>query len=555
MEILAVENLSFAYPNAGANTLSDVTFTAERGEFIVLCGPTGCGKTTLLRLLKREIAPRGRRSGTIRVCGGDQDALSPRESAAKVGFVMQSPEMQIVTDKVWHELAFGLENLGLSSDVIRRRVAETAAFFGIEDLFERSVSELSGGQKQLLALASVTVMEPDILLLDEPTARLDPIAASAFMGMLEKINRELSVTVILSEHRLEGIVDRCDRLLVLGEGKVRSFGTPRQVIAELADDPSFLAGMPAAVRLHSAIRDKLDDAPCPLTVAAGRRMLESNFAGNARIIIGEPSGEPTTVEPALELSDLRFRYGRDLPDVLRGVDLRVPVGEILCILGGNGSGKSTLLSAIAGLIRPYAGKVRYFGKNAKDYRGVAGNAGQSLYNGTLSMLPQDVQTAFLASAVREELTAIGGVPSDFPYDFAPLLDLHPYDLSGGQQQMLALAIALSSKPRLLLLDEPEKGLDAAARTDLTALLQTLKAQGMTLIIVTHDPEFAAVCADRCALFFGGEIVCEGSPREFFSGGSFYTTAANRMTRGLYPGVVTVDEAVSLCLSDERRADR
>ncbi len=549
MEILAVENLSFAYPTATGDTLSDVTFLAKRGEFIVLCGPTGCGKTTLLRLLKREIAPRGRKSGTIRICGSEQTALAPRESAARVGFVMQSPEMQIVTDKVWHELAFGLENLGLPSDLIRRRVAETASFFGIEDLFERSVDQLSGGQKQLLALASVTIMEPDVLLLDEPTARLDPIAASTFIGMLEKINRELSVTVILSEHRLEGIVDRCDRMLVLGGGRIRAFGAPRQVIEELADDSAFLAGMPAAVRLYSAIRPRLDaDRFCPLTVAAGRRMLESNFAGIARLPekTEKPSGSAR--ELALELRDLRFRYGRDLPDVLRGVNLRVESGEILCILGGNGTGKSTLLSAIAGLIRPYAGKICWFGKKAKDYRG----AGQSLYNGTLSMLPQDVQTTFLASTVREELAAIPDVLPDFPYNFDRLSDLHPYDLSGGQQQMLALAIALSSKPRLLLLDEPEKGLDAAARADLTALLCTLKARGMTLIAVTHDPEFAAGCADRCALFFGGEIVCEGSPREFFSGGSFYTTAVSRMTRGLYPDVVTVEEAAALCLADERR---
>lgn len=553
MEILAVENLSFAYPAAERNTLSDISFTVGRGEFVALCGPTGCGKTTLLRLLKREIAPRGRKTGAIRICGMDQSALTPRESATKVGFVMQSPEMQIVTDKVWHELAFGLENLGLPTDVIRRRVAETASFFGIEDLFERPVDQLSGGQKQLLALASVTILEPDVLLLDEPTARLDPIAASAFIGMLEKINRELSVSVILSEHRLEGIIDRCDRLLVLGEGRVRSFGAPGPVIDKLSGDPAFLAGMPASVRLYSAIRERLDrDSVCPLTVAAGRRMLESNFAGSACLSEAPVIPRKPAAEPALELRDVRFRYGRDLPDVLRGVNLRVEIGEILCILGGNGTGKSTLLSAIAGLNRPYGGKVRYFGKNVRDIRGAAGNAGQSLYNGTLSMLPQDVQTAFLASTVREELAAIGGILPDFPYDFTPLLDLHPYDLSGGQQQMLALAIALSPKPRLLLLDEPEKGLDAAARADLTVLLHTLKAQGMTLVIVTHDPEFAAGCCDRCALFFGGEIVCEGSPRTFFSGGSFYTTAANRMTRGLYPGAVTVDEAVSLCLADERK---
>lgn len=559
MEILAADHLTFTYPEGKKAALSHVGFSVNKGDFVTLCGGTGSGKSTLLRLLKREIAPFGKRSGKITLFGVDQKELDPKIAACKVGFVFQRPEMQLVTDKVWHELAFGPENMGLPTEVIRRRVAEMACFFGMEEWFEKTVGELSGGQKQLLALASVMVMQPEILLLDEPTARLDPIAASDFLAAVGKLNRELSLTVILAEHRTDEALPLSNRLMVLEDGELKAFGDPRRVIGEMAGDGRFTESMPAAVRLYAGLRDLILPARIPLNVREGRQMLEEAFApqgqplnlgsdtaceGAVRAVRNSSDRDITAHDRTarrrvvLEVKDLRFRYRRDLPDVLRGVDLTVYEGERFCLLGTNGSGKSTLLSALAGLIRPCGGSVRIFGKRLKEY------TGQSLYKGTLSMLTQDVQTVFLHNTVKEELAAVKADLSAFPYDFDPLLDRHPYDLSGGQQQLLALAVVLASHPRLLLLDEPGKGLDAPSKRMLSDLLKRLTdEQGITIVAVTHDAEFAADVAHRCALFFGGEIVSTDEPKAFFAGNSFYTTAADRMTRGIVDGIVTVEDAI------------
>ncbi len=538
MALLAVENLTFTYPGCPAPTIENVSLMVEKGEFLVLCGPTGCGKSTLLRLLKREMAPLGDLHGTILVDGRPQEELSDREAAARIGYVMQRPEHQIVTDKVWHELAFGLENLGLPQAEIARRTAEMAAYFGIEGWFERDVSALSGGQKQLLNLAAVMVMQPEILILDEPTAQLDPIAASEFIAAVRKINRELGLTVIITEHRLEEVIPLCDRLLVLDKGRVRDFDVPRAAVARMAQMPELLPFIPAASRLYHAVQGSGD---CPLDVREGRAFIEGCCKAPCALDIPEL---PTPAAPALEYCDVYFRYDRKAADVLSGMNFTVGEGEICCILGGNGSGKSTALSIASGLRRPYAGEVRVFGKRLRDYKN------QSLYRNCLTLLPQDVQTVFLCNTVREEIRDCGEMP-ELPIDLAPLMDKHPYDLSGGEQQLLALVKALATKPRLLLLDEPTKGVDASAKERLIALFRGLRDRGMTLLIVTHDVELAAECADRCAFMFRGQIVSEGSPRAFFSRSSFYTTAVSRMTRGLIDGAVTVDDAAAVLRGEER----
>jgi len=539
MALLAVENLTFTYPNCPNPAIQDVSLTVEKGEFLAVCGPTGCGKSTLLRLMKRELAPLGTLSGAITVDGKPQSALTDREAASRIGYVMQRPEQQIVTDRVWHELAFGLENLGLPQPEIARRVAEMAAYFGIEVWFQKDVSTLSGGQKQLLNLASVMVMQPELLILDEPTAQLDPIAASDFIATVRKINRELGLTVIITEHRLEEVIPACDRLLVLRAGHVLDCGVPRTVVGKLADVPELSAFMPAAARLFHAVGAK---GECPLDVREGRSFIE------AQEIIGSlPPERPLdeSAEPALEFRDVYFRYERNAPDVLQGMSFTVREGEICCILGGNGSGKSTTLSVAAGLNKAYSGQVRVFGKRLREYKN------QSLYRHCLTLLPQDVQSVFLCNTVREELAECGASADLLPFDFSPLMDKHPYDLSGGEQQLIALAKVLATQPRLLLLDEPTKGIDAAAKERLIGVLATLKAQGMTLVIVTHDVEFAAECADRCCFMFRGQIVSEGTPRAFFRQNSFYTTAVSRMTRGLLDGAVTVADAASLLRGEGR----
>ena len=532
MAHLAVKNLTFTYPNCAKPAIEGIDLTVEKGEFLAVCGPTGCGKSTLLRLMKRELAPLGTLTGTISIDDVAQSALTDGDAARRIGYVMQKPEHQIVTDKVWHELAFGLENLGLPQSVIARRVAEMAAYFGIEGWFDKDVAALSGGQKQLVSLASVMVMQPEILILDEPTAQLDPIAASEFIATVRKINRELGLTVILTEHRLEEVIPLCDKLLVLREGRVLYCDAPRDVVSRLADLPELLCFMPAAARLFHAVRGEGD---CPLDVREGRAFIE---AQGVSACLPEEAPLPAAA-PALCFRDVYFRYGRNLPDVLAGMTFTVGTGEICCILGGNGSGKSTTLSVAAALNKAYSGEVRVFGKKLREYRN------QALYRNCLTLLPQDVQSVFLHSTVREELAECGDSAELLPFDFTPLLDKHPYDLSGGEQQLVALAKVLATKPRLLLLDEPTKGVDAAAKARLIGVLKALKAQGMTLVIVTHDVEFAAECADWCCFVFRGQIVSSGTPRSFFRQNSFYTTAVSRMTRGLIDGAVTVEDAARI----------
>ena len=535
MEILKVENLSFAFPGAAQPVLHDVSFRMEAGDFLALIGATGSGKSTLMRLLKRELAPIGSLQGCIFYNGVAQQELAERVSACEIGYVMQRPEQQIVTDKVWHELAFGLENLGLPQSVIRRRVAEMASYFGISDWFERDVSELSGGQKQLLNLAAVMVMQPKILLLDEPTSQLDPIAAADFLNTVSKLNREMGVGVILIEHRLEAVLPMADRVLVLEDGTLQLDLPPTQACERLRSHPVLLDAMPGAVRLFHALNGAGD---CPITVREGRRFLREHFGRDVRRL--DEAHASRNEENVLEFKNVYFRYGREYPDVLKCLNLQVRQGEIFCFLGANGSGKSTLLKLCAGLCCPYSGSIRVLGKKIQQYRG------QSLYRDCMALLPQDPQTVFLKSSVRDELREVHVDASALPYSLEHLMDRHPYDLSGGEQQMVALAKVLASRPKILLLDEPTKGVDSHAQGAVLEVLRRLKAERITILIVTHDVEFAARCADRCALFFRGEIVSEDAPARFFDENSFYTTSANRICRGWYEGVATVEAAAELC---------
>lgn len=559
MEILHIEDLSFRYPKCEKYALENINLSVEGGEFIVICGRSGCGKTTLLRLLKRELSPAGEKSGKITYRGTDTDGLCERDAAADIGFVMQNPDSQIVTDKVWHELAFGLENLGVPTKTVRRRVGEMASYFGIADWFRKSTDELSGGQKQLLNLASVMVMQPKILLLDEPTGQLDPIAAADFISTVQKLNRELGLTVILVEHRLEDVFPAADRVLMLEEGRTLLLDTPRGAgkrLRELDGDHPMLLGLPAAMRVYGALSADGDSDTCPLTVREGRDYLEKNFAGCT-----EPPLEGEYIhsdEVAAELKNVWFRYEKDLDDVMRGTYLKVYRGEAYCILGGNGTGKTTTLSVLAGLRRAYRGKVLVFGKPVRDYRG------NSLYRNNLALLPQNPQTVFTRDTVRADLCEILEV-QDIQKDerevyiskisekmgITPFLDRHPYDLSGGEAQKCAIAKILLTRPRVLLLDEPTKGLDAAAKKSLTAMLRRLRDDGVTLITVTHDVEFAAGFADRCGLFFDGEIISSDVPSVFFSQNSFYTTAANRMARSLFPHAITAGDVVKCCKNGEK----
>ena len=533
MEILEIKDLTFSYPQSTRRVLDGITFSIREGEFCVLCGATGSGKSTLLRLCKREIAPNGTLSGHILFAGTPTELLSEKEAAVRIGFVCQQPDQQIVCDKVWHELAFGLENLGLSQSEIARRVAEMACYLGIEAWYDMPISALSGGQKQLLNLASVMVMHPDLLILDEPTSQLDPIAAAEFIHTLKKLNRDFSLTVLIAEHRLEELVPMCDKLIALKDGKLLGADQPRMLMPRIAQHPLLLASMPTATRVACAI----GDFSYPLSVKEGREMIAKHTFSTRSL----PENVPVPkAEKALELKSVYYRYDRQAPDVLRNLSLTLYEGETLCVLGGNGSGKSTMLGIASGVYKPYAGSVSVFGKKLREYQN------QSLYRGCLSLLPQDVQTVFLCNTVREELADAKVDVASLPFDLSPLLDTHPYDLSGGEQQLLALAKVLATKPRILLMDEPTKGLDAEKKAILLDILRALRAEGVSILIVTHDVEFAALCADRCVLFFRGAAVSDGQPRAFFAENNFYTTAARRMTRGYLDNAVTAEDVVALC---------
>lgn len=549
MEILSIKDLTFSYPNKENFALQNVNLSINSGDFVVVCGQSGSGKTTLLRMLKKEIAPHGEKQGAVYYKGEDVEKLDDKISAQKIGFVFQKPDQQIVTDKVWHELAFGLESLGYDSEYIRLRVGEMANYFGITSLFRKKTTELSGGQKQLMNLASVMAMSPDVIILDEPTSQLDPITANDFITTLKKINDELGLTVIIIEHRLQEVFPIADKVAVMEDGKVICYDTPRNVCEKLSNHP-MSQGFPSAVRIWQKSGSK---GECPLTVKEGRNFINLNFSERKLPL---RNTIPNT-EDIITLKDVFFRYEKGGNDILSGTNLSIKKGEHFCILGGNGSGKTTTLKILAGLLKPYRGKViidnnKMTKKTTADFNRLG-----------VAMLPQNPESVFLKSRVIDdytELCKIKGIEkSDYEdkinsvaekLGIKDLLENHPYDLSGGEIQKCALGKVLISKPKILLLDEPTKGVDAYSKLSLSKILQEIKSDGVTIITVTHDVEFASIVADRCGLFFDGEVLSSLVPQEFFSKNNFYTTASSRISRDKFANAVTVDDVVSLIKEEQ-----
>ncbi|WP_040196850.1 ABC transporter ATP-binding protein [Candidatus Soleaferrea massiliensis] len=531
MPAISFLDYSFTYPGAKRPALHSVHCAVDAGAFVLLCGPTGSGKTTLLRSIKPETAPAGAHSGTITVLGQDRDKRDSRGQALRVGYVAQSPDNQLVMDCVWHELAFGLENMGLESHIIRRRMAETANFFGIGDWIQKKVYTLSGGQKQILNLASVMAMQPDILLLDEPTAQLDPIAAKEFLQMVKRINEELGTTVILSEHRLEDVLPVSDTVLYMLDGRLEAQLPPADFVRWVyAEQRGFAEALPACVRTARKLGCRRDD---PLCVRDGRTWLGENRR-DVKCISKDAAAQndETSAEAALSAKNLWYRYEKNEAFVIRDAALALHRQEIHAIVGGNGSGKSTLLQLLCGTLKPNRGRVKREG-TAK-----------------IGLLSQDPKSLFTADTLYEELRElssshhygkdeIDGMMETF--SLTALKDRHPYDLSGGEMQKAALAKILLLSPDILLLDEPTKGIDAAAKNEFGDILTSLKKDGKTILMVTHDVEFAARIADRCSMLFDGAVSCTDSGRSFFSSNIFYTTETNRMTRGFADGCVTVED--------------
>lgn len=537
VEKIKIKNLIFSYPNSEKTALNDINLTVNQGEFVTICGKSGCGKSTLLRHLKPILTPHGKTSGEIYFNGKSIYDLSDREQAENIGFVMQNPDNQIVTDKVWHELVFGLESLGINSAEIRSKAAEMASFFGIQNWFYENVANLSGGQKQILNLASVMVMNPTLLLLDEPSSQLDPISAHDFFTMLERINTELGVTIILSEHNLSEVFPLSDKVVVMEDGKITAENTPYKIGEELKQNSMF-AALPTPTKIYYSLGN--NSGNCPITIRDGHKWLEKQQINEHFEFKSEKNRINT--EPILELKDVWFRYEKNSDDILKGLSFKVHENEFYAIVGGNGVGKSTALSVISKINKPYRGKV-FINDDTK-----------------VAVMPQNPQSLFLKKSVLEELyDAVFDVEkekrkNEIEYvmklcELDNLLENHPYDLSGGEQQRVALAKMLLRKPDLLVLDEPTKGFDACFKRKLAMILKSLQKNGMTVLMVTHDIEFCAEYADICAMFFDGNIVSEAPPRKFFAENNFYTTSAKRMADGIIENAV-LDKDVIRALGGE-----
>lgn len=541
MSLLSVENFCFRYEKTEKNILQDICFAVEPGEFVVLCGPSGSGKSTLLRSIKPSLSPVGVQSGTICFEGTEIVKLDGKIQGSDIGFVMQQPDSQIVTDKVWHEMAFGLENMGLDQGTIERRIAETAAYFGIQNWFHKNTDSLSGGQKQLLNLAAIMVMRPKLLILDEPISRLDPVAARDFIETIGRLNREMGMAVLIAEHNLEEVFALCDRVIVLDEGKIYYEGSPKDTGEYLAKKRHVCSlSMPAPMRIYAACQDEQE---CPVSVKEGHEWLDKYAQSHTMRSIPGKKEHGNHIELRMELltaKEVWFRYPGEENDVLRGTSFRLYTGKWHAILGGNGSGKSTLLKVLAGQVAPWRGKV----KRDKRIR--------------LSYLSQEPKQMFRGFTVAEELS---GAESDEIWEdvvkscrLGELLERHPYDLSGGEAQRAALAKLLLTQPDILLLDEPTKGLDAENKRIFADIIRNLCEKGCAVLMVSHDLEFCAEYADYCSMLFDGKLQCEGSPRFFCADNHFYTTAAHRMAAHLLPEAVTASDVIYACGGQEAKVD-
>ncbi len=552
MEAIKVNNFSFNYAVGNETALRNINFTVNEGEFIVVCGPSGCGKSTLLKSLKPQLKPFGTTEGTVEFYGEDVYSLPDEKTAAEIGFVMQNPDAQIVTDKVWHELAFGLENLGVETPIIRSRVAEMANYFGIHNWFRKKTAELSGGQKQLLNLASVMLMQPKLIILDEPSSQLDPIAAREFLENVRKINLELGTTIIITEHNLEEVYGYADKVMLMENGTVKKYLPPQEMAQYLAEKEmdGMYKALPTPARMYGSVLK----GECPLSIVEGRswfsRLVDEKHPESPVLVEHErPS------EKVIDINEVWFQYEKGADPVLRDLSFTVRKGEICSVLGGNGAGKTTMLSVVSQKRKYNLGSIKICGKELSKYKGV------ELFDKNMAVLPQNPQSLFVFETLRRDLEEVFvekklskeeiservlSVAKKMEVD--SLLDRHPYDLSGGEMQKAALAKILLLEPKLLLLDEPTKGMDALSKENMGNILRELASEGATVLMVTHDIEFCAKYSDHCMLFFDGYIVSEGSPKKFFSENSFYTTAASRMTRHLVRNIITCEEGEQLCRS-------
>lgn len=545
-----IKNLSFTYPDSKTQALKNINLTVNQGEFIVICGKSGSGKSTLLRMLKPELAPHGSLSGDREFFGREEKDFSHRDSAEKIGFLLQNTEYQAVTHSVRTELAFGLENLGLNSKTIKLRIAEISAYFSLENIIDKKISELSGGQKQTVCLASILAMHPDVIIFDEPSSQLDPMTAETFLNTIHKLYKENGITVIITEHRLQNVIPMADRVIIMDKGEIISDTSPRNIPSGLVENDDFVSSaVPTAMRLHTEL--KLT-SPVPLNVAEGRQMLSSLFSEKPKHKELAEYRKDNINESAVEVKDLWYAYDKSRY-VLNGLDLKIKKGSFFALLGANGAGKTTALSLISGLLTCKQGKIKLFGKPIQKYKD------HELYSKLIGVLPQKCESLFGGNTVREDLekSINKSVPDKKERqkqieklasfcEIMSLLDRHPYDISGGEMQRAALCLVLLKEPQILLLDEPTKGMDNLFKKQFAMKIKELNNKEITVVMVSHDTEFCAEYCDECALIFDGMCALQEESRKFFSKNFFYTTTANKIAREFFPNAVTERQVLELC---------
>lgn len=528
--IIELKQVSFYYPEGVTPALTQIDLAVPAGGFVLVCGPSGSGKSTLLKHMKSSQIPFGKGTGELLFKGKDLETMELGESARSIGFVGQNPDNQIVTDTVWHELAFGLENLGVPVEEIRKRTAETAQYFGMTEWFRQPVEALSGGQKQMLNLASVMVMHPEVLILDEPTAQMDPIGARRFFHTLKGLQQEIGTTIILSEQRLEEVMPLAQDLVYMENGQIVAQGPVQESLKILADYEKIKnkplameTSFPVALRVYIKSREK-EEETVPVSVGQGRQWLSGK-----RVVTSEHKETYEETETVITVQGVDFSYEKG-KKVLEHLDWQVKKGSIYGLLGGNGAGKTTLMKLICGILKPRRGKIKT--------------------NGTVRYLVQNPLSIFTEITAEDELAVCCGRDPKAVEEMLEKMELtefreqNPLDLSGGQQQRLALGKVLLTKPEILLLDEPTKGMDGGFKVKFGAMLGELKKQGITTVLVSHDMEFCAEYATYCGLMFDREIISFGPTREFFAENVYYTTAAARMTRGILKDCLVAEDIMA-----------
>lgn len=532
-ELIKTDHLTFTYPDQKVPVIADITLQIERGQFVVIAGATGSGKTTLINHFKKELMPNGDRQGGVFINHRPIADLSKLESARTVGYVGQDPTVQPIMSTVIDELAFSLENVGEPSTEIERRIAELANYLGLDQLLHQPIEALSGGQLQLVNLASVLILRPEVILLDEPAAQLDPLSTQHFFEVLNRIHEELGITIVMTEHHLGSVLALTDRLILLQDKRVSFDGSPRNGLAKMAVDPKLQYFVPQVSQLF--LNTALQLKPLPISVAEGQKLIvdkQLKFRDTMK-----PTSTSNFDQSILTARNLTFSFDHQR-NVIDRLDLNVSSGDWLSIVGKNGSGKSTLLSILAGLRIPQHGKAKI--SNQVVWKMPTGSRIH-----TVSFLSQTPSLQFGEESVEAELKQQAKeLQLEFPdkqvkimvdrLHLGSLLKQSPFDISGGQKQLLGVGLALLAAPTLLILDEPTKGLDPFTKHFLGQILKEVNASGVTILMASHDMEFSAEYATHCAFMFDGHLNTVLPTRDFFANNFFFTTPVNRLLRTQVP---------------------